>query len=101
MCCGLMDVVSSRQKREKDRPDCYQCKVQKPLSVMVWGCVTNQGMVDGTISAERNIQVLEQHMLPSKQCLFFRDIPAYFSKTVQSYILHVLQHGFVVKECRY
>ena len=42
---------------------------------MVWGCISAQGMgnlhiCEGTINAERYIQVLEQHMLPSKQRLF-------------------------------
>ena len=42
---------------------------------MVWGCITAQGMgnlhiCEGTINAERYIQVLEQHMLPSKQRIF-------------------------------
>ena len=64
-----------RTKEEKDHPDCYGRKVQKPASVMVWGCVSASGMgnlqiCEGTINAERYIQVLEQHMLPSKQCLF-------------------------------
>ena len=64
-----------RTKEEKDHPDCYGRKVQKPASVMVWGCVSASGMgnlhiCEGTINAERYIQVLEQHMLPSKQRLF-------------------------------
>ena len=70
-----------RPKEEKDHPDCYQRKVQKPASVMVWGCVGDHGMGNlqicvGTINAERYIQVLEPRMLPSKQlrqgrpCLF-------------------------------
>jgi len=29
-----------RAKEEKDHPDCYQRKVQKPASVMVWGGVS-------------------------------------------------------------
>ena len=64
-----------RTKEEKNQLDCYRCKVQKPASVMVWGCISAQGMgnlhiCEGTINAERYIQVLEQHMLPSKQRLF-------------------------------
>ena len=67
-----MDVVF---KEEKDHPDCYQRKVQKPASVMVWGCVNTSGIsnlhiCEGTIKDEKYIQVLEQHMLPSKQHLF-------------------------------
>ena len=66
-----------RVKEGKDHSDCYQRKVQKPASVMVWGCVSASGIgnlhiCEGTINAERYIQVLEQHMLPSKQCLFQR-----------------------------
>ena len=30
-------------KDENDHPDCYQWKVQKPASVMVWGCISVQG----------------------------------------------------------
>ena len=42
---------------------------------MVWVCVSAHGMgnlhiCEGTINAERYIQVVEQHMLPSKQRLF-------------------------------
>ncbi len=62
-------------KEEKDHPDCFQRKVQKPASVMVWGCVSAYGMgnlhiCEGTIYAERYIQVLEQNMLPSMRRLF-------------------------------
>ncbi|XP_072136370.1 uncharacterized protein [Mobula birostris] len=31
-------------KDENDHPDCYQRKVQKPASVMVWGCISAHGM---------------------------------------------------------
>ena len=70
VCCVL------RAKEEKDHPHCYQCKVQKPASVVVRGCVSAHGIMgnlhisEGTISAEKYIQVLEQHMLRSKQRLF-------------------------------
>uniref|UniRef100_A0A9J8A0V0 Tc1-like transposase DDE domain-containing protein n=1 Tax=Cyprinus carpio carpio TaxID=630221 RepID=A0A9J8A0V0_CYPCA len=42
---------------------------------MVWGCMSACGMGSlhiwkGTINAERYIQVLEQHMLPSRRRLF-------------------------------
>ena len=64
-----------RTKEEKDHPDCYGRKVQKPASVMVWGCVSASGMgnwhiCEGTINAERYIQVLEQHMLPIQAASF-------------------------------
>ncbi len=62
-------------KEVKDNPSCYQRSVQKPASLMVWGCMSACGMGSlhiwkGTINAERYIQVLEQHMLPSRRRLF-------------------------------
>ena len=64
-----------RAKDEKDHPDCYQRKVQKPASVMVWGCISAHGMGDlhiceGTIDAEAYVGILERHMLPSRRRLF-------------------------------
>ncbi len=62
-------------KEDKDNPSCYQRSVQKPASLMVWGCINACSMGSlhiwkGTIDAERYIQVLEQHMLPSRRRLF-------------------------------
>ncbi len=64
-----------RAKEEGDLPACYQRSVQKPASLMVWGCISAYGMgslhvLEGTMNAERYIKVLEQDMLPSKWCLF-------------------------------
>ncbi len=64
-----------RTKEDKDNPSCYQRSVQKPASLMVWGCMSACGMGSlhiwkGTINAERYMQVLEQHMLPSRRRLF-------------------------------
>ncbi len=64
-----------RTKEDKDNPSCYQRSVQKPASLMVWGCMSVGSMGSlhiwkGTINAERYIQVLEQHMLPSRRRLF-------------------------------
>ncbi len=64
-----------RAKEEGDLPACYQRSVQKPASLMVWGCIRAYGMgslqvSEGTMTAERYIQVLEQHMLLSIWCLF-------------------------------
>ncbi len=62
-------------KEEEDLPACYQRSVQKPASLMVWGCISAYSMgslhvLEGTMNAERYIKVLEQHMLPSKRRLF-------------------------------
>ncbi len=67
-----------RAKEEGDLPACYQRSVQKPASLMVWGCISAYGMgslhvLEGTMNAERYIKVLEQHMLPSRWCLFQQD----------------------------
>ncbi len=64
-----------RTKEEKDHPDCYQQQVQKPGSVMVWGCVSALGkgnlhFCDGTINVEKYIEILEHNMLPSRRHLF-------------------------------
>ena len=78
-CCVL------RTKEGKDHPDCYQQQVQKSGSVMVWGCVSALGkstlhFCDGTINAEKYVEILEQHMLPSRRhpfqgspCIFHQD----------------------------
>ncbi len=76
-----------RTKEEKGHPDCYQQQVQKPGSVMVWGCVSALGkgnlhFCDGTINAEKYIEILEHNMLPSRRHLS-RDVHAYFNKTMQ------------------
>ncbi len=64
-----------RAKEEGDLPACHQRSVQKPASLMVWGCISAYGMgslhvLEGTMNAERYIKVLEQHMLPSRRRLF-------------------------------
>ncbi len=67
-----------RAKEEGDLPACYQRSVQKPASLMVWGCIRAYGMgslhvLEGTMNAERYITVLEQHMLPSRRRVFHQD----------------------------
>ncbi len=67
-----------RAKEEGDFPVCYQRSVQKPASLMVWGCISAYGMgslhvLEGTMNAERYIKVLEQNMLPSRRRLFQQD----------------------------
>ena len=71
---GKLGRHVTRIKEDKDNPRCYQCSVQKPESLMGWGCMSACGMGSlhiwkGTINAERYIQVLE-HMLPSRRRLF-------------------------------
>ncbi len=70
-----------RAKEEGELPACYQCSVQKPASLMVWGCISAYGMgslhvLEGTMNAESYIKALEQHML--------REVLVYFSRTMNS-----------------
>ncbi len=58
-----------RAAEEGDLPVCYQRSVQKPASLMVWGCISAYSMgslhvLEGTMDAERYIKVLEQHAKP-------------------------------------
>ncbi len=67
----ITDCRVLRAKEEGDLPACHQCSVQKPASLMVWGCISAYGMgslhvLEGIMNAERYIKVLEQHMLPSR-----------------------------------
>ncbi len=80
--CNILVVIHGRcvlqAKEEEDLPACYQCSVHKPASLMVWGGISAYGMgslhvLEGTMNAERYIKVLEQHMLPSRQCIFELD----------------------------
>ncbi len=74
----ITDAVSSGLKRRGDLPARYQHSVQKPASLMVWGCISECGMgslnvLEGTMNAERYTKVLEQHMLPSRRSVFQQD----------------------------
>ncbi len=71
--CGVL-----RAKEEGDLSTCYQRSVQKPASLMAWGCIRVYGMgslhvLEGTVNAERYIKVLEQHILPSRWRVFQQD----------------------------
>ncbi len=85
-----------RAKEEGDLPACNQRSVQKPASLMVWGCIRAYGMgslhvLEGTVNAERYINVSDN--------VYFREGLVYFSRTMQNHILQLLQlHGFVVEE---
>ncbi len=101
---GGMDTVCSGPKKKRIIQIVYQQQVQKPGSVMVWGCVRALGkgnlhFCDGTINAEKYIEILEHNMLPSRRHLS-RDVHAYFNKTMQNHILHTLQVLAVRKRVR-
>ncbi len=73
--CWKSPTPCPPRTEDGDLPACYQHSVQKPASLMVWGCISAYGMgslhvLEGTMNAERYIKVLEQHMLPSRRLLF-------------------------------
>ncbi len=58
-----------RAKEAGDLPACYQCSVQKPASLMEWGCIRAYGMgslhvLEGTMNAERYIKVFRATYAP-------------------------------------
>ncbi len=58
-----------RAKDEGDLPACYQRSVQKPASLMVWGCISAYGMdslhvLEGNMNAERYIKVFRATYAP-------------------------------------
>ncbi len=72
--CSMVRRVQIWNSWWKSRT-CYQGSVQKPASLMVWGCISAYDMcslhgLEGTMNSERYTKVLEQHMLPSRRCLF-------------------------------
>lgn len=59
-----------RRKDEAYHKDCLKRTVKFPASVMVWGCMSRAGVgrlhfVDGTVNAQKYIQILEASLLPS------------------------------------
>ncbi len=65
-------------KEEGDFPACYPHSFQKPAPLMVWGCISAYGIdslhvLEGTMNAEKYINILEQHMLPSRWRVFQQD----------------------------
>ncbi len=82
-----------RAKEEGDLPARYQRSVQKPASLMVWGCINAYGMgslhvLESTLNAERYIKVLEQHLLPSRRRVFQQDNAKPHTAAITSAWLH-------------
>ena len=89
-------------KEETDHPACCQQTVQKPASLMGWGCIRVYGVGSfhiwkGTINVEEHIEALEQHMLPSRQCL--RQWPCIFQQdNAKPHTLHPSQQHYLAGE---
>ncbi len=88
--------VLRTKERKRGSSRLLPAQVQKPGSVMVWGCVSALGkgnlhFCDGTINAEKYIEILEHNMLPSRRHLFQGHPCIFHNKTMQNHILHTLQ----------
>lgn len=67
---GSQHLKVVRRKNEAFRPDCLKRVVKFPASLMVWGCMSAHGVgrlhiVDGIVNANKYIDILENHLLPS------------------------------------
>ncbi len=73
----IIDAVSSGLKSRES----FQCVISAPFKSSIsdgMGCIRAYDMgslhvLEGTMNAERYIKVLEQHMLPSRLCVFPQD----------------------------
>lgn len=59
-----------RNKDEAFQKDCLKRKVKFPTSVMIWGCMSAQGVgqlhfIDGTVNAPKYQEILRTSLLPS------------------------------------
>lgn len=59
-----------REKGEAFHKDCLKRKVKFPASVMIWGCMSAQGVgclqfIEGTVNAEKYKSILQESLLPS------------------------------------
>ncbi|KFM62309.1 Transposable element Tcb1 transposase, partial [Stegodyphus mimosarum] len=65
-----------RRIGEELHPDCIQATVKNPVSVMIWSCMSADGIgrlhvIDGTLNARKYIDtILEPKLLPSIRDLF-------------------------------
>ncbi len=89
-----------RAKEEGNLPACYQRSVQKPASLMVWGCISAYGL--GSLHVSEGTMKVYKGFIATYAPLQTTSISGkslYFSRTMQNHILQLLQqHGFVVEE---
>ena len=94
-------TLDSTCKDEKDHPDCYQRKVQKPASVMVWEYIRAHDMGD--------LHICEDTIDTALMLEFWRDIcchqddnfpqelHVHFSRTMQGLILHKFTTAWLIR----
>ena len=84
MCVGgrpisIQDLLCKKWMRhapsQRSKGSSKLLSATSPGSVMVWGCICALGkrkllLCDGSIDAEKSIEILEPHMLPSRRHVF-------------------------------
>lgn len=70
VCVGDNRKRVIRRPSEAYNNDCLKRTVKFPKSVMVWGCMSAQGLgelafIDGIVNSEKYQQILENNLLPS------------------------------------
>lgn len=74
VCVGDMRKRVIRNKSETYHKDCLKRTVKFPASVMIWGCMSSKGVgslhfIDGTVNAQKYIDILRTNLLPSVEIL--------------------------------
>lgn len=70
VCLGDCRKRIIRNKSEAYKNDCLKRTVKFPKSVMVWGCMSAQGVgelsfIEGNVNSEKYQNILENYLLPS------------------------------------
>lgn len=66
---GSQTSTVIRRPNEAYLPECIKKQVKFPTSVMVWGCMSGNGLsklcfVDGTVNTEKYESILEEYLIP-------------------------------------
>ncbi|KAK3545569.1 hypothetical protein QTP70_008117 [Hemibagrus guttatus] len=90
-----------RTKEDKDNPSCYQRSVQKPASLMVWGCMSACGMGSlhiwkGTINAESVGRC--QILLENEISIFKKLVSRRKHEVLQNFLVVLDGAGYVLPE---
>ncbi|KAK3515138.1 hypothetical protein QTP70_007468 [Hemibagrus guttatus] len=86
---------------DKDNPSCYQHSVQKPASLMVWGCMSACGMGSlhiwkGTINAES----MGAAALPSESPITAKDVSVAFCSIAEIFFTDLCMEEGAAERCK-
>lgn len=85
LCVSNLKNKVIRRPGEEFLSECIRRSVKFPVSVMVWGCMSAQGVgalhiVDGTVNADKYIGILENHLLPTIRDVERRNVEYIFQQ---------------------